>query len=97
MYWLDLLAVQGTLQSLLQHTGAGAGIELASGNTLYIIGGGTVNATGGNAANGGNGGNGTNADFSYDSWVKVGGGGNGGNTGGTTAPAERRAINSTLG
>ena len=45
-------------------TGAGAGIELAEGNTLYIIGGGngaTVTATGGNAANGGNGGNGNNA------------------------------------
>mgnify|MGYP006908899559 CR=1 FL=1 len=42
--------------------GAGAGIELSSGNTLYIIGGGTgttVTATGGNAANGSNGGNGT--------------------------------------
>ncbi len=63
-------------------TGAGAGIELASGNTLYLLGGGTINATGGNAANGGTGGNGTNADFSYDSWVKVGGGGNGGNGGG---------------
>ena len=63
-------------------TGAGAGIELASGNTLYLLGGGSINATGGNAANGGNGGNGGNADFSYDSWVKVGGGGNGGNGGG---------------
>ena len=42
-------------------TGAGAGIEVAAGNTLYLLGGGTINATGGNAANGGNGGNGTNA------------------------------------
>ena len=32
-------------------TGAGAGIELASGNALHLLGSGTVNATGGNAAN----------------------------------------------
>ena len=31
-------------------TGAGAGIELAAGNTLYLFGGGTVNAMGGNGA-----------------------------------------------
>ena len=37
-------------------TGAGAGIELTQGNSLYLIGGGTLVATGGNAANGGNGG-----------------------------------------
>ena len=36
-------------------TGAGAGVELASGNTLYLLGPGTLNATGGNAANGGDG------------------------------------------
>lgn len=42
-------------------TGAGAGIELAAGNTLYLLGSGTVNATGGNAANGGNGAGGGNA------------------------------------
>ena len=63
-------------------TGAGAGIELASGNTLYIIGGGTVNARGGNAANGGNGRNGTNAGFDEQAdkvWPGTGGqGGNGG-------------------
>ena len=29
-------------------TGGGAGIELAAGNSLYLIGGGTINATGGN-------------------------------------------------
>ena len=70
-------------------TGAGAGIELTEGNTLYIIGGGngaTVTATGGNAANGGNGGNGQNA-YIIDGWdtcsgVAVGGGGAGGNGGG---------------
>ena len=64
-------------------TGAGAGIELAEGNTLYIIGGaGTVTATGGNAANGGNGNSGGNADVNTSTkqeWSGTGGkGGNGG-------------------
>lgn len=66
-------------------TGAGAGIELAAGtptNTLYIIGSGTVTATGGNAANGGNGAAGTDADFAYDSWTSTGAGGKGGDGGG---------------
>ena len=63
-------------------TGAGAGIELASGNTLYLLGGGTVNATGGNAANGGNGANGGNAECTYDVSILGGSGGNGGNGGG---------------
>ena len=64
-------------------TGAGAGIELASGNTLYIIGGaGTVTATGGNAANGSDGGNGTNATGDNGSHIWTGAGGNGGNGGG---------------
>ncbi len=63
-------------------TGAGAGIELASGNTLYLLGGGTINATGGNAANGGNGGNGDHSYFVYDSYCQPGSGGNGGNGGG---------------
>lgn len=63
-------------------TGAGAGIELPSGNTLYIIGGGTVTATGGKAANGGNGAAGTNAGYSYNSWTSTGAGGKGGDGGG---------------
>ena len=68
-------------------TGAGAGIELAEGNTLYIIGSGdgvntTVTAKGGKAANGSNGGNGGNADFVYDSWMTSGTGGKGGDGGG---------------
>ena len=73
----------------VESTGAGAGIELTEGNTLYIIGGGngaTVTATGGNAANGGNGGNGQDAAIigGWDtcSGVAVGGGGAGGNGGG---------------
>ena len=64
-------------------TGAGAGIELSEGNTLYIIGGGEgtiVEAKGGNAENGRNGGAGTNADGNSDDlWTGTGGtGGNGG-------------------
>ena len=65
-------------------TGAGAGIELTAGNTLYLIGSGKLMATGGNAANGGNGENGENASFStdYGGWVRSGNGGRGGNGGG---------------
>ena len=71
-------------------TGAGAGIELAAGNTLYIIGGGTSNnitstvtAQGGNAANGSDGGAGTNADGDNgNSWTRTGTGGRGGDGGG---------------
>ena len=63
-------------------TGAGAGIELTEGNTLNIIGSGTVNATGGNAANGGNGGNGDDAFLISDNTILGGSGGNGGNGGG---------------
>ena len=63
-------------------TGAGAGIELSSGNTLVLLGKGTVNATGGNAANGGNGGNGNDAECTYDTSILGGSGGTGGNGGG---------------
>ena len=66
-------------------TGGGAGIELAAGNTLYLIGSGTLVATGGNAANGGNGQNGRDASGTADrSWYDVlsGDGGRGGDGGG---------------
>ncbi len=63
-------------------TGAGAGIELASDNTLYLLGGGTVNATGGNAANGGSGGTGGDATGSKGDWTQTGAGGTGGTGGG---------------
>ena len=63
-------------------TGGGAGIELTEGNTLYLVGGGTVNATGGKAANGGNGGNGGDAECTYDESILGGSGGSGGNGGG---------------
>ena len=61
-------------------TGAGAGIELAEGNALYLLGKGSVNATGGKAANGGNGGNGGDAGWdSNNYWSGTGGtGGSGG-------------------
>ena len=65
-------------------TGAGAGIELTEGNTLYLLGSGTLNATGGKAANGGNGTNGSDASCKWDDmeWAWVGGNGHGGNGGG---------------
>ena len=83
-YGVKLTCVGGNASGA---TGAGAGIELAEGNTLYIIGSGdgentTVTATGGNAANGGNGDNGTDATGSSGSWTRTGAGGTGGNGGG---------------
>ena len=61
-------------------TGAGAGIELAEGNALYLLGKGSVNAQGGNAADGCNGGNGGDAGWDNSNyWSGTGGaGGNGG-------------------
>ncbi len=72
-------------------TGAGAGILLPSGSTLHILGGGTLVATGGNAANGGAGGNGGNANKDNEDdpltwivgeYIYAGVGGWGGNGGG---------------
>ena len=48
----------------------------------FILGSGSVNATGGNAANGGYGGNGNNAECTYDESILGGSGGTGGNGGG---------------
>ena len=63
--------------------GGGAGIELTEGNTLYLLGSGTLNATGGNAADGSNGGNGGAAYMDYgNNYLYSGTGGNGGNGGG---------------
>ena len=61
-------------------TGAGAGIELTEGNVLFLLGKGSVNATGGNAADGCNGGNGGDADWdNSNDWSGTGGtGGHGG-------------------
>ena len=65
-------------------TGAGAGIYLPKGSTLYIEGSGRVKATGGNAANGSNGSSGGNAsaDDSNKNWIHPGDGGDGGDGGG---------------
>lgn len=65
-------------------SGAGAGIELPQGSSLYLEGHGKVVATGGNAANGGNGSNGgsASADDSNKNWIHPGDGGAGGNGGG---------------
>ena len=65
-------------------TGAGAGIELPEDATLYILGGGTLNAIGGKAANGDkglNGGQPSAQDASGQNLVS-GSGGGGGNGGG---------------
>ena len=70
--------------------GAGAGILLPSTSTLHIIGGGTIIATGGNAANGGAGNNGSDARLDNESvgtWflgqkIYCGAGGQGGHGGG---------------
>ena len=70
--------------------GAGAGILLPSTSTLHIIGGGTLVATGGNAANGEDGYRGTNGELdeeSVETWfigakIICGAGGHGGNGGG---------------
>ena len=61
-------------------TGAGAGIELTEGNSLFLLGQGEVNATGGNAANGGDGTNGGDAGWDNSNyWSGTGGtGGHGG-------------------
>ena len=64
--------------------GAGAGILLPLGSTLYFEGEGKVVATGGNAANGGDGTNGVNASCDFDNMkvAQKGGGGPGGAGGG---------------
>lgn len=72
-------------------TGGGAGIWLPSNSKLYIIGNGTIKATGGAAANGSNGAAGRTAPGTFGTgqedkhdclWIAGGGGGNGGNGGG---------------
>ena len=63
-------------------TGAGAGIELPSGSTLYLMGKGMVKAYGGNAADGGNGNGGDDAYLDYDETILGGSGGKGGDGGG---------------
>ncbi len=63
-------------------TGAGAGIYLPQGSTLYIEGRGSVKATGGNAADGSNGADGSHAYLDYSNTILGGSGGAGGDGGG---------------
>ena len=66
-------------------TGGGAGLYLPSGAKLYLIGEGTLNAIGGNAANGASGSNGSAGvlvDGSVGSYKQGGAGGAGGAGGG---------------
>ena len=84
LYVPDGVTVTCTGANADGQTGGGAGIELTEGNALHLLGSGTLNATGGNAANGGNGTNGSDAscDFNSMKWAWVGGEGHGGNGGG---------------
>ena len=63
-------------------TGGGAGVELAAGNTLYLLGDGRLEATGGEAETGRRGGHGEDANFEYDKYCQPGSGGRGGDGGG---------------
>ena len=63
-------------------SGAGAGIEVASGNTLIVTGEGKLYATGGNGASGSSGGSGGNATWGDDKNSYIPANGNGGNGGG---------------
>ncbi len=81
LYLPEGVAITCTGANAGQPTGAGAGIELAEGNALYLLGKGAVNATGGNAAGGANGANGSDAGYDNSNYWS-GTGGNGGNGGG---------------
>ncbi|WP_024864676.1 MBG domain-containing protein [Butyrivibrio sp. FCS014] len=62
--------------------GGGAGIYLPSNSKLYLMGDGTLNATGGNAANGGLGGTGSSGNLTDGSMKQGGNSGSGGYGGG---------------
>jgi hypothetical protein len=63
-------------------TGGGAGVELAAGNTLYLLGDGRLEATGGDGESGNRGDHGEDANFEYDKYCQPGSGGRGGDGGG---------------
>ncbi|WP_294748395.1 hypothetical protein [uncultured Prevotella sp.] len=63
-------------------TGGGAGVELAAGNTLYLLGDGRLEATGGDGESGNRGGHGEDANFVYKTYCQPGSGGRGGDGGG---------------
>ena len=63
-------------------TGGGAGVELAAGNTLYLLGDGRLEATGGDGESGNRGDHGEDANFEYNKYCQPGSGGRGGDGGG---------------
>ena len=63
-------------------TGGGAGVELAAGNTLYLLGDGRLEATGGDGESGNRGDHGEDANFEYNTYCQPGSGGRGGDGGG---------------
>ena len=63
-------------------TGGGAGVELAAGNTLYLLGDGRLEATGGDGESGNHGDHGEDANFEYNKYCQPGSGGRGGDGGG---------------
>ena len=63
-------------------TGGGAGVELAEGNTLYLLGDGRLEATGGDGESGYRGDHGEDANFEYNNYCQPGSGGRGGDGGG---------------
>ena len=63
-------------------TGGGAGVELAAGNTLYLLGDGRLEATGGDGESGNSGDHGEDANFEYNTYCQPGSGGRGGDGGG---------------
>ena len=79
-------------------TGAGAGILLPEGMTLFVTGKGKLNATGGNAANGGNGWSGQDAyqEQKENKRFWNGRGGDGGYGGGGSASARSEEHTSEL-
>ena len=62
--------------------GGGAGVELAAGNTLYLLGDGRLEATGGDGESGNHGNHGEDANFEYNKYCQPGSGGRGGDGGG---------------
>ncbi len=76
------LTCRGANASGITGAGAGAGVELSTGNTLHLLGGGRLNANGGDAANGCSGGDGGDANFQYNKYCQPGSGGRGGDGGG---------------
>ena len=63
-------------------TGGGAGVELAAGNTLFLLGDGRLEATGGDGESGNRGDHGEDANFEYNKYCQPGSGGRGGDGGG---------------